>query len=430
MIFTNLELSHFKFEFMKIKPLTQLRELIEAALKSQTNLSKPFHTFFKETMELFLTIPNRINFLQMGRFGQSSEQRFRMNFRKKSVDWIQLNESFIAEGNPERRAIAIDPSYISKSGKKTPGVGYFWSGCASSMKWGLELMGCALVDADNDSGTHLIARQTITRRFVGRPPYYLMHMDNPNSLVGLYLRTLASLKDELLPISGCIVADAFFSKESFVTGLDALGFRLISRFRDDVRLKYLYTGPKTGKRGRPKKFSGDVDLADLDRNVFETYTSGDAILHSATVWAVSLKRNVKVVIADFDEPGKKTQSKKVFFSTDTSKSAVDIFGIYKTRFQIEFLYRDAKQYTGLCDCQSRNSDALDFAFNMSLSTINIARQFAAQQETTLSVGDVKVLLHNAAMVERLFSMFGKNPNLKINETDFKELLFYGIKAAA
>lgn len=84
---------------MKIKPLIQLRELIAAALKSQTNLSKSFQSFFKEAMELFLTIPNRINFLQMERFGHSSEQRFRMNFRKKCYDWIRFNKSFIAEGN-------------------------------------------------------------------------------------------------------------------------------------------------------------------------------------------------------------------------------------------------------------------------------------------------------------------------------------------
>lgn len=38
---------------MKIKPLIQLRELIAAALKSQTNLSKSFQSFFKEAMELF-----------------------------------------------------------------------------------------------------------------------------------------------------------------------------------------------------------------------------------------------------------------------------------------------------------------------------------------------------------------------------------------
>ena len=37
---------------------------------------------------------------------------------------------------------------VSKNGKKTPGLGYFWSGCAQAMKRGLEILGIALVDAD------------------------------------------------------------------------------------------------------------------------------------------------------------------------------------------------------------------------------------------------------------------------------------------
>ena len=413
---------------MKIKALTQLRELIAAALKSETNLSKSFHSFFIETMILFLTIPNRINFLQLGRFGHSSEQRFRMNFRK-GFSWVSFNSQFITSGNMHRRAIAIDPSYISKSGKKTPGVGYFWSGCASAVKWGLELMGFALVDADNKDAVHLIAKQTFTNKVRGAKPSYLKHMKDHNSLIGIYLRTINSIKDDLHTISDSIVADAYFSKETFVTGVLELGFNLISRLRDDVRLKYLYDGPKTGKRGRPKKFAGPVDLDNLDMNVFEAHEVDGCTIYSAVVYAVSLGRNVRVVIADFDDPDKKTQTRKVYFSTDVSMSAVDIFDIYRTRFQIEFLYRDSKEYTGLCNCQSRDAKALDFAFNMSLSTINVARLFGKQQSVPLSVGDVKVLLHNASMIERLFSTFGKSPNVKINNTVFKELLFYGVKAA-
>ncbi len=395
---------------MKIKPLIQLREMISKALSAQTNLSKTFQSFFIEAMELFLTIPNRINFLQMGRFGRSSEQRFRMNFRKK-FDWISFNRTLVQEGNPNRRAIAIDPSYISKSGKKNPGVGYFWSGCASAVKWGFELMGLALVDADAGTGVHLVAKQTFTEKVRDAVPYYLKHMD------------------DLLKLSNCLIADAFFSKETFVTGAKALGFNVISRLRDDVRLKYLYTGPKTGKKGHPKKFTGSVDLKSLDKSIFETITREGFTLHSGSVWAVSLKREVKVVIAEYIDPEKKTQIRKVFFSTDTDMSAVDIFDIYRTRFQIEFLYRDSKQFTGLCNCQSRDVNAMDFAFNMSLSTINVARQFGKDYGMDLSVSDVKLLLHNAAMVERIFSTFGKSPNLMKNNTDFKELLFYGLRAA-
>jgi hypothetical protein len=48
-----------------------------------------------------------------------------------------------------RKAIAIDPSYISKSGKQTPWIGYFWYGYAGAAKRGLEILGIGLIDADN-----------------------------------------------------------------------------------------------------------------------------------------------------------------------------------------------------------------------------------------------------------------------------------------
>ena len=203
-------------------------------------------------------------------------------------------------------------------------------------------------------------------------------------------------------MSNCLVVDALFSKETFVTGAKTLGFNVISRLRDDVRLKYLYNSPKTGK---------------------------GFTLHSASVWAVILKREVMVVIAEYIDPEKKTQTRKVFFSTDTDMSAVDIFDIYRTRFQIEFLYRDRKQFTGLCNCQSRVVKTMNVAFNMSLSTINVARQFGKDYGMDVSVSDVKLLLHDATMVERIFSTFGKSTNLIKNNTNFKELLFYGLRAA-
>lgn len=45
-----------------------------------------------------------------------------------------------------KTALAFDPSYTSKAGKKTPGPGYFWSGCSGKAKWGLEFCGFAVID--------------------------------------------------------------------------------------------------------------------------------------------------------------------------------------------------------------------------------------------------------------------------------------------
>ena len=41
-----------------------------------------------DVMKLFMAIPDRINFLQLGRYGGILEQTYRNNFKKDSFDWF------------------------------------------------------------------------------------------------------------------------------------------------------------------------------------------------------------------------------------------------------------------------------------------------------------------------------------------------------
>jgi len=418
---------------MKINPLDQLKGICEQLLFRVANLHKSFKHFLIETMICYLSISGRVNFSQMARFSQSCESRFRQNFKRK-FDWVAFNSGLASRTDGHLRAIALDPCYIPKSGKKTPGVGYFWSGTAKAKKRGLEILGMALVDATDRIALFLTAVQTFTGKRKGRTPDYLAHMDNPNSLIGLYLRAFASVADRLRGLTNLVVADAYFAKKTFVIGLDCLGFDLVSRLRDDVRLRYLYNGPREKKRGKPKKFDGDVDIKNPRKDVFKktTINDGDSnvTLYFAKVYAVSLKRAVGAVIVVYDDPDKKTQVRKVYFSTDLTLSGEDIYWVYRSRFQIEFLYRDGKQFTGLDNCQARNKNSLDFAFNASLTAVNIAKALSIESGLNLSVKDVKLLIHNTVMVQRILSTFGKTPNLNLNQKNIKELLFYGVKTAA
>jgi len=92
------------------------------------------------------------------------------------------------------RTIAFDPSYISKSGKAIPGVGWYRSGCAGKTKWGLEIGGIAAIDIDNHTAFHLEAVQT---------PQNL----KSGNLLEHYADTLVEEKSQLLPISQYVVAD-------------------------------------------------------------------------------------------------------------------------------------------------------------------------------------------------------------------------------
>jgi len=77
-----------------------------------------------DTMKLFMAIPDRINFLQLGRYGCFSEQTYRNLFGNETFDRFAFNASIISKHLiGKRKAITIDPSYIPKSGHKTPWIG-------------------------------------------------------------------------------------------------------------------------------------------------------------------------------------------------------------------------------------------------------------------------------------------------------------------
>ena len=108
-------------------------------------------------------------------------------------------------------------------------------------------------------------------------------MDDKDSLIGLYLRAFASVADSFWKLTHLVVADAFFANNTFVTGLDQLAFDLVSRFCDNIRLRYLYKGPKQKKPGRPKKFDGKVDVHKPRKGVFATTTVDDGAPPSRSI---------------------------------------------------------------------------------------------------------------------------------------------------
>lgn len=150
---------------------------------------------------------------------------------------------------------SADPSYISKSGKCTPWIGYFWSGTAGQAKRGLEILGVGIIDIDNKDCISLQAVQT--------PDNQTLESNDVN-LIDWYLLVLKSMEEKLHKISHYLVADAYFSKSSFATGLKEMDFYLISRFRDDAVLFYPTMEKPTGNRGRPKLYDGKIDMANPD----------------------------------------------------------------------------------------------------------------------------------------------------------------------
>ena len=66
--------------------LMQCQPEDQMTLKLLVNISKTFEKNFMDTMKLYMAIPNRINFLQFGRYGSFSEQTYRNLFENEKID--------------------------------------------------------------------------------------------------------------------------------------------------------------------------------------------------------------------------------------------------------------------------------------------------------------------------------------------------------
>lgn len=361
-----------------------------------TKLNKNIKTNIIEILILIMCIHGKINFSQLGRYGRRCEQCYRQT-AARDFDWLDYNMSLAAnrfQYGMKRMAIAIDPSYVSKADKKTDHVGRFWSGCASAVKHGLELLGIAVVDADVKDAMMLRAELTHNASELKA---------RKMNLTDWYLHVLDKYKPELLKITSLMVADAAFSTLPFVSGLKELGFDLVSRFRSNAVLFYIYDGPRTGKRGRPKTVDGKIDFANPDKSRMTRIDIDreEGRAYELIAWSKSLKRKVRLVIWY-----KPDSSHKLFFCTDVNVCGKDVFDIYRTRFQIEFCYRDGHQFTGLMDCQARGEKAMDFCYNASLTAVNLVKTLRKETGTMLSIGQIKSLMVKAHFIKRFFDVSG------------------------
>lgn len=201
-------------------------------------------------------------------------------------------------------------------------------------------------------------------------------------------------------------------------------FHVISRFRDDAYFRYLTREQPTGGKGRPRLYDGKIEMEQLEEDRFEItrLEDGQGRILSAIVHSRSLKRNI--ILCIWESEDKKVR--KLYFSTDTKMKAMEVLDYYRTRFQIEFCYRDSKQFTGLTNCQSRDLDKLHFHFNASLTSVNLAKVKALEKGIILSMASVKVLCHNLFIMLRFISVLGIQPNEEINRRLWEE----GVKFAA
>ena len=104
--------------------LDQYMDIFKDAVEdSAAKLTKSFEKILIEVIILFMVIPRKINFTQIGRYGSHVEQTYRNAFglkKSKSIDWLKLNVSLAKRffGNREDGLLPLIPATSAKLARR------------------------------------------------------------------------------------------------------------------------------------------------------------------------------------------------------------------------------------------------------------------------------------------------------------------------
>jgi hypothetical protein len=403
-------------------------KLIDTILQKMSSISIPQRKFLVTLLITIQLLRGKMTFRNVSRSSTLHEKTYSRHVRQ-CVDWADVNHVALTTLLPAKttKIAAIDCTVTSKSGKRTDGLDLFYDASHKTPKRCLEFSEMAVVDVDYGTAYHLSMEHTPPAASLSR----LFGQEGTRiDWYGWHLRQTRAL---LPPEVQYLAADGAYAKQKFVDGVCEFAFHLVSKLRHDANLRYRYAGPHPTRRGARQKYDGKVNFTDLSR-LTPLPLSDDLTLYTAVVNSVSLRRDLRLVyVCKRPRHGTKLLT-ALLFSTDIALAAEDIYRFDTSRFQIEFLFRDAKQLTGLADFQVRSQRRIAFHVNASLTALNVLTledRMTAQDETShvISISRWKTRKFNAHQLERIISTLGLDLSSIKLHPDYENLINYGAIAA-
>src|SRR5215468_7354913 len=234
------------------------------------------------------------------------------------------------------------------------------------------------------------------------------------------LRRIAGWLDALLHlIAGVIpltylVLDGNFGNHNALHMARQCGLHLISKLRCDAALSIPYTGPYTG-RGPHRKYGPKIDYDHLPAHYLKETTVEEHIqtcVYQAQLLHKEFPQPLNVVIIAKTNLRTQARAHVVLFSSDLDLAYASLVNYYGLRFQIEFNFRDAKQYWGLEDFMNITPTGVTNAANLSLFMVNVAYRLRADghpRDPDYSVLDLKADWRGYKYVEETIQMLPEKP---------------------
>jgi putative transposase len=351
------------------------------------------------------------------------------------IQWILFTSQF---HQTDREYIAAgDEVVFGKAGKETHGLGRFFSSLQNRVIPGLSFFVFSLIDVQERQSYPIQAVQIIKepkqpkkkekkkpsqakKRTVGRPKGSKNKKKEPPILSPELLRIQSTLQAFLVVLKGVLtvrylVMDGHFGNYPSAWMVLQTGLQLVSKFRSDAALFEPFTGKYCGHGPHPT-YGDKVDVHTMKKKYLkadETEAGIRTQIYQAALLNREFAAPINVVVILKTNLSSKKQAHVILFSTDLDLSYQKLYDYYTLRFQIEFNFRDAKQYWGLDDFMNIKKEAVTNAANLSFFMVNFSSVLLRQYRKNnpeFSVLDLKSHYRGYRYVAETIKLLPRKPD--------------------
>jgi putative transposase len=389
-------------------------------------------------IEAMLSMSGRVTMRGLSRWsGKGGSYRTIQRFFTTSVHWCQLNFILIRQQLLDADDVLLmsgDHVVVTKAGKATYGLERFFSSLYGKAVPGLCFLSLSLLSVKRRTSYPVVTEQVEkaceataqaqpTQKASGPRgrPKGSKNRNRREVTLSPSLRFIQEHIKRLLQQIGEAFKVVYFIFDGELGHNDALqmvrqvGLHLVSKLRYNSALYFPYAGPYAG-RGPRRKYGKQLDYRNIPSAYLQATSIDEGIetnIYQMSLWHKKFAEMLNIVVIVKRHLQTHKTAHVVLFSSDLTLGYAQLIDYYRLRFQLEFNFRDAKQYWGLEDFMSVNEKPVYNSANLAMFMVNVSQALIRPmraQWPAFSVNDLKAWFRGRKYVVETLKLLPEMPD--------------------
>jgi len=390
-------------------------------------------------IEAMLSISGRVTMRGLSRWsGKGGSYRTIQRLFNTTLSWCQLNWLLMRHHLLDADDVVLmsgDHVVVTKSGKTTYGLDRFFSSLYGKMVPGLCFLSLSLLSVKRRSSYPVVTEQVDKplEASVPAPPKkqkgggprgrpkgsknrnrHEVELSPSLCFIQKHIKRLLEQIGDAFKVV-YFVFDGELGHNEAMQMVRQVGLHLISKLRYNSALYFPYDGLYSG-RGPRRKYGHKLAYHDIPSAYLQSTSIDQEIktqIYQMSLWNKKFADLLNIVVIVKRNLKTNKTAHVVLFSSDLSLGYEQLIDYYRLRFQLEFNFRDAKQYWGLEDFMSVKERPVYNSANLALFMVNMSHALIhpmREQWPDFSVNDLKAWFRGQKYVVETLKLLPEPPD--------------------